>query len=323
MLRYHLTKPGFKPNVQKRIKSITFNYPSSDFYESSPYLVSLPPGKFRIEAWGCSAYRGYGAYASGSIELNESKAFYIYLGRQLIQFEVLKTNRSIYNGGGAGGYPGGGSSDIRLIGGEWDDFSSLKSRILVAAGAGAKDCDGNGGDGGETRGGDATTSYATGLGGTQTEGGLGAASGSFGKGGSYINTYPNGTLGDLTSGGGSGYYGGGTGALPTGCGAGGGSSFISGHEGCNAINESSTEDNIIHSGQSIHYSGIFFTDTSMIGGRKEMPLPSGSYGVGYEGNGVVKISSSNPIRYELETCLRKKYTLRCIVVFFAISIEEC
>ncbi len=45
---------------------------------------------------------------------------------------------------------------------------------------------------------------------------------------------------------------------------GGGSSFISGHEGCDAIKEESTENNIIHTGQSIHYSGLYFTNTLMI-----------------------------------------------------------
>lgn len=48
---------------------------------------------------------------------------------------------------------------------------------------------------------------------------------------------------------------------------GGGSSFISGHEGCDAIKEESTENNIIHTGQSIHYSGLYFTNTLMIDGE--------------------------------------------------------
>jgi hypothetical protein len=50
-------------------------------------------------------------------------------------------------------------------------------------------------------------------------------------------------------------------------GGGGGSSFISGHEGCDAIDEQSTEQNIIHTGQSIHYSGYYFTNTLMIDGN--------------------------------------------------------
>ena len=49
---------------------------------------------------------------------------------------------------------------------------------------------------------------------------------------------------------------------------GGGSSFISGHEGYDAIKEESTENNIIHTGQSIHYSGLYFTNTLMIDGEE-------------------------------------------------------
>ena len=50
--------------------------------------------------------------------------------------------------------------------------------------------------------------------------------------------------------------------------AGGGSSFISGHNGCDAIKEESIENNIIHTGQSVHYSGLYFTDTVMIDGEE-------------------------------------------------------
>ena len=39
-----------------------------------------------------------------------------------------------------------------------------------------------------------------------------------------------------------------------------GSSFISGHNGCDAIKEESTENNIIHTGQSVHYSELYFTN---------------------------------------------------------------
>ena len=45
---------------------------------------------------------------------------------------------------------------------------------------------------------------------------------------------------------------------------GGGSSFISGHTGCNAISPSSTASNIVHTGQSVHYSGYKFTNTVII-----------------------------------------------------------
>ena len=149
-------------------------------------------------------------------------------------------------------------------------------------------------------GGDVTINDAT------YQGGLGCqncrkASGNTGNGYfgySTIIGYGYGT------GGGSGYYGGGTGG-DTFCnvssGA-GGSSFISGHNGCDAIKKESTEDNIIHTGGSIHYSGLYFTNTVMIDGNGyNWTLEKGDYlGMpshsdnsiikGNHGNGYVRIT---------------------------------
>ena len=94
-----------------------------------------------------------------------------------------------------------------------------------------------------------------------------AAIGGFGIGGYDEDLNESGR--NRSSSGGAGYYGGGHGVHPGNAwtGGGGGSSFISGHNGCDAILESSTNDNIIHTGQSIHYSGYQFTSTVMIDGR--------------------------------------------------------
>lgn len=86
------------------------------------------------------------------------------------------------------------------------------------------------------------------TGGTQTTGGIGGyrgANGSFGQGGSGQSC-------DTVECGSSG--------------GGGGSSFISGHNGCISILETSTQNNIIHTGSSKHYSGYIFTNTKMIDG---------------------------------------------------------
>ena len=92
------------------------------------------------------------------------------------------------------------------------------------------------------------------------------AKGQFGYGGWGSTTGLS--YGVSSSGGGGGYYGGGHGIHPgnTWSGGGGGSSFISGHNGCNAIASSSTQNNITHTGQSVHYSGYKFSDTIMIDG---------------------------------------------------------
>jgi len=74
-----------------------------------------------------------------------------------------------------------------------------------------------------------------------------------------------------------GYYGGGSGSYNNsvvGSGA-GGSSFISGYLGCDAIDVSG-----IHTGGCIHYSGNVFISPEMIGGNRN-------------GNGLAKITKYN------------------------------
>ena len=159
---------------------------------------------------------------------------------------------------------------------------------MVAAGGGTA----NGGTPGAAGG---LTGYNggsnTAKGGTQTVGGKGSSADRNGRFGySYGGT-----------GGGNGYYAGGGAGFTTG--SGGGSSFISGHDGCDAINESSTETNIVHTGTSIHYSGLKFIDTVMIDGKgyswtnkigtkTNMPTFDGTGTmVGNNDNGYAKISS--------------------------------
>lgn len=205
---------------------------------------------------------------------------------------------------------GGGATDVRLTGGLWDDFNSLKSRIMVAAGGGGTFSDGvatsKGGAGGTLIGGDATGDYSDwcrGLGATQTLGGKievsngmycalgsneeytapGSVTGGFGYGGTH------GVEGNNSTGGGSGYYGGSSsGHIAS---AGGGSSFISGYEGCNAIKETSTKENIIHTGQSIHYTGYYFDQAVLKSGYEDMPNPiaNGTI-IGKTGNGYARIT---------------------------------
>ena len=96
------------------------------------------------------------------------------------------------------------------------------------------------------------------------------------------------------SGGGGGYYGGGAGVSGKQevSSASGGSSYISGYDGCNSIAEPSTEENIIHTGNIIHYSGKYFLYTRMESGRNYMPSPSDTTTEvqGNSGNGYAKIT---------------------------------
>ena len=70
------------------------------------------------------------------------------------------------------------------------------------------------------------------------------------------------------AGSGGGYYGGTTSKYSDNAEAGaGGSSYVSGYEGCNAISKDSTSENIIHTGQSIHYSNKKFINGIILDGK--------------------------------------------------------
>lgn len=264
---------------------------SYEYMGNSQEFIAPVSGIYRVELWGASGvYKsdvhdetvGKGGYVAGNISLKKNDKFYIYVG---------SNNGSQFNGAGHGEALGGGATDVRLVSGSWDDFESLKSRIIVAGAGGGGviksystttyTYEGNSpGHGGGLNGYDASFSPAgvgysfSGHGATQTAGGSpGAYSGiyditdetygKFGQGGYKIYNRVF-----SASGGGGGYYGGGHGVHPGSSwpGAGGGSSFISGHNGCNAIDELSVSENIIHTNQSVHYSGYVFTDTLMIDG---------------------------------------------------------
>lgn len=306
------------------VEHIVASYDYTGDYET---FVVPYDGIYKIELWGASGGAderftysaenqegiyvtheakfkgGYGGYTSGEIMLKENDKLYVYIGEQ-----GKRTLTSTFNGGGYGGiggtgyrgtnpegdsklsgYSGGGATDIRLEKGNWNNFDSLKSRIMVAAGGGgatvesynsAGDYSQAGGligfSGGYYSGHPFYETGQNGKGGTQTSGGAAASihfqsggvttSGTFGIGG-YTTSISSQTG---AGGGGGGYYGGsgasGTLAGGSGQGGGGGSSFISGHNGCNSILETSTQNNIIHTGSSKHYSGYIFTNTKMIDG---------------------------------------------------------
>ena len=254
-------------------------------YTGNSEKIALPPGVYKFECWGAQGYTansvnigGKGAYVKGNIRLRKARNFYIFVG----QYGRSGYANYVFNGGGCGQYTGGGASDIRLTDGNWYDFSSLRSRIIVAAGGGGPDSDENAGPGGTIDG----ISSKHGEGGHQTRGGSGVGSGSFGKGGCTTKTGTSGC-----GGGGSGYYGGGSSSATADYSGGGGSSFISGYQGCIAITKESTEEKITPKSDSFHYSGLSFEATSMIGGDSLMPSPtSSSYETGHASNGYVRIT---------------------------------
>lgn len=237
-------------------------------------------GYYKIECWGAKggfsradagigAYGGKGGYTSGIIKLEKGQKLYVYVGQHGTDAQVGKNSASAYNGGGLGTWDnsddeaagaGGGATDIRLVSGEWNNFESLKSRIMVAAGGGGASWRTSGGAGGGLKG---LTNRASSSPGTQISGyKFGIGQDGYGTGQS-----------DGIAGSGGGYYGGTTSNYPDACEAGaGGSSFVSGYDGCNAISEESTEDNIVHTGQSVHYSNMKFENAKILNGNSsEIP----------------------------------------------------
>ncbi len=339
LLLKNLTKKT-KCNLYFYQGDTVFNF---DYTGSEQTFIAPVSGTYKVELWGAQGGNngGNGAYTSGTIKLSRGLNVYTFVGGNGSEnlAGVAQDIQGGYNGGGlTKGQDccdrvfgtGGGATDVRLSNGDFADFNSLKSRIMVAAGGGGRFSDPGGSDygsqDGESSGGSGGgligvngsgyySDYCYGLGALQTSGGkIGSSStaryckpgtnsgytdpdlitGTFGIGGSHGSQGNNGT------GGGGGYYGGSSsGHIAS---AGGGSSFISGHNGCDAIKEESTENNIIHTGQSIHYSGLYFTNTLMIDGEgyrwtdkkeEQIGMPSHSDNsiiMGNSGNGYARIT---------------------------------
>lgn len=124
-------------------------------YTGTAQTFTVPrDGYYKIEAWGAQGNNvstnrsvgGLGAYTSGEIQLKKGDKLYIYVGEhrtdRAASFNCGSTgggSTDTTNGGGINGYGGGGATDIRtVLGSTWNDFNSLKSRIMVAAGGGGR-----------------------------------------------------------------------------------------------------------------------------------------------------------------------------------------
>lgn len=114
LIRFSKTDTSFSPNKDEK------------FPTAQEYVVPTgESGWYRIELWGAQggASGGYGAYTSGVIKLEEGDTLYFYVGNSPTEAAS------------------GQSTDVRIIGGQYDnnDNASKKSyetRIMVAAGGG-------------------------------------------------------------------------------------------------------------------------------------------------------------------------------------------
>lgn len=282
-------------NSQPLVKSITAtNYVKTYGFtgDKEEYQIFTAPeeGYYKVECWGAQggqdtfdSYIGKGAYTKGVIKLQNEEKLYIYVGSSGKRY--IKTLG--YNGGGYSTEPyynnnasGGGATDIRFTAGKWDSFDSLKTRLMVAGG-GASACEagnmkfcitfGGGlysnssttGNGGTANGATQTTGYKFGIGQSNTR---------TGAGGGYYGGYS--TWGTSSA----------------------GSSYISGHEGCNSISVDSTESKIIHTGEIIHYSNKYFLFTRMEAGNSLMPTHDGTGEMtGNSGDGYAKITKMSVV----------------------------
>ncbi|HBG3258451.1 TPA: hypothetical protein KP562_002659 [Clostridioides difficile] len=205
---------------------------------ASSQEVKLKPGKYKFECWGgrggatgtpfdSGFYYGLGGYSCGELILRKETILYIYVGFDGKRGYAPGTNQTGYsfNGGGySSSSTGGGATDIRLVGGIWDNEQGLLSRIIVAGGGGGTHDTCTGGHGGGLKGNLGTGfNSLTHHGGTQYEGGKsnfddGDLDGLFGKGAKPKNT-------SMYSGGGGGWFGG---SCPyyTECASGGGSGYV-------------------------------------------------------------------------------------------------
>jgi hypothetical protein len=252
-----------------------------------PYTASIT-GQYILETWGAEGGEmvyskgGKGGYATGKINLTAGTTLYIYVGSK-------GGNQSTpgWNGGGASSITqnahmasgGGGATDIRTVGGNWNDSSGLASRIIVAGGGGGAAYYNIGGAGGGSVGqtgiySSTSSTYcnaaAQGSGGTQSAGGAGGihlssnsntngAAGIFGIGGAGGDNGSN----YAGASGGGGYWGGGGGAGFW-CAGGGGSGYVGS-----------------------------LSSSSLIGGdvTNAMPNPSGGTMTGNTGNGYARITA--------------------------------
>jgi hypothetical protein len=285
---------------QRRYK---FEYPCVNTTDCHPLELHFNKGTYRIELWGAGYTRG-GGYTSGEIHFYAKTKLFLFIGG-IGERENHLIGMGGYNGGGTsliiGKYNGhyrqkggDGATDIRTVKGE------LRSRLMVAAGAGGGSFSMKGGHGGGLIGGDgnADVNGTFGRGGNQTHGGLGFYSGELGKG-ATCNT---GISTDLAGCGGGGYYGGGSGYHgDLKASGGGGSSFINGHPGCTLNN-----------------SLMVLHNTRMIPGNESMPTMNGVYGMGPFGNGFAKITCSDP----LLTCKQSFYYSRHVLSMILILINS-
>ena len=312
--------------------SFDFSYICPSFDVCQSQHVSLKPGFYLFELWGGAGgigrtngvlkySGGKGSYTSGSLVLLNPQTFYLYIGGKGGNGSSTSGSKAKggWNGGGQSGADtndndgsggGGGATDIRLVGGSWNSIESLVSRVMVAAGGSGSVYNNYGAPGGDLSGyitTNADSSIFSESTTNQTNGN------SLGAGGNGINhaLVPS-------SGGGGGFYGGFSSQIISSpyflTVSSSGSSYISGHHGCNSVDENGQ-----HTGSPKHYSGFFFGDSIIHHGHTEFLSPNGAFELGHSGNGAIRITLLKPF---LICVSENLITIRNFVFFFIFLLES-
>lgn len=285
----------------------------------SEFTVPLD-GYYRIDLWGAQGggsvdtatdkirtNGGKGAYTSGIVKLEAGKKIYVTVGAKGADGKsgsnVVKGN----NGGGGASHgnenttveamyqaaagAGGNATDIRYGG------TGINNRIMVAAGGGGGVHTTAGIAGGDLWAPESLVHLTDVKGAKQTVGNA--------KGDGKDNNAAGIGAGYGVPGGGGGYYGG----TATQDGAYGGSSFISGYAGSNAVNSSGS-----HLNNTKHHSNLYFVQTKMANGLNSMPtIDLTGTETGHVGDGYARMTylgNDKPTTSKLLTKVR--YVKDCI-----------
>lgn len=129
---------------------------------------------YKCECWGASGGHaiignGSGGYVSGLVSLTKEAELYIYVGKQGNDYNSFSSTYMFNGGGNANrqgnycGSCGGGATDIRIVNGNWENATSLNSRIMVAGGGGGGGWYGGGGGLGSQGSGGGGSGYIGGV----------------------------------------------------------------------------------------------------------------------------------------------------------------
>jgi hypothetical protein len=252
-------------------------------------------GSYQLEVWGAQGGNdpedpildpgGRGAYSKGEVNLTAGTVLYLHVGGQ-------GTGCTTSNWWSTGG---GGATDMRLVGGVWNDSAGLYSRIIVAGGGGGRHGKGYetlqgyiGNDGGGLVAPSFTTNGHTMTGATQTSGGSSTYS-CCNPPGAFGSAVPNQMSNSCSTG---GYNGGGAGADNwANGGAGGGwyggiTSWPTSGGGTGYVYTSTSYTPAQYSPAASYQ----MTNEELIAGNASMPDPNGGNMTGRTGNGFARIT---------------------------------